>query len=45
MSGITSSRATNVRPNELLAGQICSDSEDEHENPFIDEEDGVMLEL
>ena len=44
--GITSSRPTDVRPPGLLDGQVCSDSEDEHENPFIDEEeDGVMLEL
>ena len=43
--GIASSRATNVGPTELLDGQMCSDSEDEHKNPFIDEEDGVMLEL
>ena len=43
--GITSSRPTDVRPPNLLDGQVCSSSEDEHENPFIDEKDEVMLEL
>ena len=40
---ITSTKAADVRPTELLGGQMC---EDEQDNPFIDEEeDGVMMEM
>ena len=30
---------------EQLGGQMCTDSEDEHGNPSIDEEDGLMMEM
>ena len=44
--GITNASATETRPTEMLNGQMCSDSEDEHDNPFIDEEeDGLMMEM
>ena len=36
--GITSSSAADIRPAEMLEGQLCSDSEDELENPFNDDE-------
>ena len=35
--GIAGSKPADMRPTELLEGQDCSDSEDEHDNPFTDD--------
>ena len=44
--GITTSTQADIRPSTLLDGQMYPDSEDEHEIPFIDEdEDGAMMEV
>ena len=36
--GVTSLKATDIRPMEHLDGQDVSDSEDEHDNPFEDDQ-------
>ena len=36
--GITSLKATDIRPTEHLDGQGVSDSEGEHDNPFADDQ-------
>ena len=36
--GITTNGIVGYRPAELIEGQLCSDSEDDLDNPFLDDE-------
>ena len=42
--GIAGSKTADMRPTELLEGQDCSDSEDEHDNPFTEDSENPPTE-
>ena len=43
--GITTTGIVGCRPVELLEGQLCSDSEDDLDNPFLDDEPTMCTDM